>query len=67
MGGINGENKKKQLKLDLPFVKGDQTGYLITDGDEGILSFTEKVLSLSENEKLNVTVKPNGGFVMVVD
>lgn len=60
VAGINGENQPKDLSLDLSFIKG--SGNIITDGDED-LSFIQKNISSQQNTK--VTVKPNGGFVMI--
>ena len=60
VAGINGENQSKDLDLDLSFIKG--SGSIITDGKED-LSFIQNSISAQQNTK--VTVKPNGGFVMV--
>lgn len=60
VAGINGENQSKDLDLDLSFIKG--SGSIITDGNED-LSFIQNSISAQQNTK--VTVKPNGGFVMV--
>ena len=60
VAGINGENQSKDLNLDLSFIKG--SGSIITDGNED-LSFIRNSIYAQQNTK--VTVKPNGGFVMV--
>lgn len=64
VGGINGEDIEKELELELPFVKGSQSANIITDGEEGILSFSQKEVKLNENENYMITLKPHGGFVM---
>ncbi|WP_336065363.1 glycoside hydrolase family 97 catalytic domain-containing protein [Mesoflavibacter sp. CH_XMU1404-2] len=55
--GINGENKPKELQLDLSFIK-DKDGYIITDKNE---TFDKSMI----NSKNLTTIKlqPNGGFV----
>lgn len=60
VAGINGENKAKNLTLDLSFIKGN--GSIITDGKEP-LSFEQTKISAQKNTK--VSVQPNGGFVMI--
>ncbi|MGQ1890934.1 glycoside hydrolase family 97 catalytic domain-containing protein [Thermophagus sp. OGC60D27] len=66
VGAINGQNMGKNLSLRLPFIEGNKNALLITDGNDGILSFEEKEVAIHENEKLNISLKPNGGFVLVV-
>jgi hypothetical protein len=67
VAGINGENLEKVVKLELPFVSGTNKAVMITDGEEGILSFSQEEISLNENQPSKVTIKPNGGFVMVLE
>ncbi|MFP9099179.1 glycoside hydrolase family 97 catalytic domain-containing protein [Flavobacterium sp. RHBU_24] len=55
--GVNGENKPKELNIDLSFIKKD--GYLITDG---ATSLFEK--APVKPGKTAVKLKPYGGFVM---
>jgi alpha-glucosidase len=61
VAGINGENQEKILKLDLSFLTGYE-GMIITDGKEE-LSFTQNIIPAQK--ETNITVMPNGGFVMV--
>ncbi|MES2485186.1 MAG: glycoside hydrolase family 97 catalytic domain-containing protein [Bacteroidota bacterium] len=56
--GINGENKAKELTIDLSFIKSGQ-GFMITDGKA---SKFEK--SDIKPGKTTVAVMPYGGFVM---
>jgi len=59
---INGENTERTISLDLSAFK-KQKGQLITDGTEP-LSFTDQ--SISVNSKKQLIVKPQGGFVIVL-
>ncbi|MBW4361100.1 glycoside hydrolase family 97 protein [Flavobacterium taihuense] len=56
--GINGENKAKEIELDLSFVT-NESGYVILENEKG---FQQQMIS--KNKKLKVTMKPNGGFVV---
>jgi hypothetical protein len=64
VAGINGEPVEKKLTLDLGALAGAKAGQLITDGD-GDQLFTKQDVSLGGDKKLDVTLKPNGGFVVV--
>lgn len=64
IAGINGENTEKKLQLDLSFLD-NKSGTLITDGAEP-LSFTSQSVKVTPGQKLDVTVKGNGGFVIKV-
>ena len=65
VAGINGEAVEKTVSLDLRFAPARGTGFTITDG-EGQL-FERKPVNLRAARKLDVTLKPNGGFVMVLN
>jgi alpha-glucosidase len=65
VAGINGELKEKKWTLDLSFLKGKKA-QLIGDGAED-LSFTTSEKLIPDNGKMMITVKPNGGFVLVVE
>jgi hypothetical protein len=56
--GINGENKAKEIELDLSFVT-NESGYIILENEKGF----EKQM-ITKNKKLKVMMKPNGGFVV---
>lgn len=66
VAGINGEASDKTLTLDLSSVPSAATGHLITDGEAGAL-FTQTPVTLGSDRKLTVKLKPNGGFVLVLD
>ncbi|SFE38393.1 glycoside hydrolase family 97 protein [Thermophagus xiamenensis] len=67
VGGINGENIEKNLALPLPFLQGNKDARLITDGNDGIFSFAKEDIELAEDEKFEISLQPNGGFVLVVE
>ncbi|UGU16402.1 glycoside hydrolase family 97 protein [Sinomicrobium kalidii] len=58
--GINSEDEEKELVVDLSFIQNNE-GYMITDGDTPG-SFTKT--GVSPAEKVSISVKPHGGFVM---
>jgi hypothetical protein len=64
VAGINGEAAEKTITLDLSALPTAATGQLITD-DKGA-AFTQKTVTLTPDRKLTVTLKPNGGFVLVL-
>ncbi|CAN5493408.1 glycoside hydrolase family 97 protein [soil metagenome] len=64
IAGINGEPVAKTVTLDLRELPAATSGRLITDGESG--SFTEETVTLTPDRKLIVTLKPNGGFVLVL-
>ena len=55
--GINGENKAKDIAVDLSFIKKD--GYMITDGTTSLFDKTDV-----KPGKTTIKLKPNGGFIM---
>ena len=55
--GLNGEDKAKDITLDLSFLKKD--GYMITDGNKTLFED-----STVKPGKTTITLKPYGGFVM---
>jgi alpha-glucosidase len=64
VAGINGEAAERTLSLDLgslPTAKG----VLITDGDGDL--FQKRAVELKSNNKLDLTLKANGGFVITFD
>lgn len=65
VAGINATNKAITLPLNLEFAEG-KTGKLITDSDasaKGMTSFVTRDITASS--KNVITIKPNGGFVVV--
>lgn len=65
VAGINGEEVEKKLALDLSFLPVGGAGSLITDGDGQL--FEQQPVKLGAGKKLNVTLKPQGGFVAILD
>jgi hypothetical protein len=67
VAGINGEASPRTLTLDLAElgVRGRVT--LITDGDDGNLSFRRETIDLAADGELSLTLAPRGGFVAVFE
>jgi alpha-glucosidase len=65
LAGINGETTERKLTLDLSKLR-IRSGTLITDGTGGNLSFRQETIRLSSDKKLEVTLPPHGGLVMVL-
>jgi len=63
--GINGEATEKKILLNLDKLPTRGSVRLITDGDGGNLSFRQEKLLIKAGKKLDVTLKPHGGFVIV--
>lgn len=64
IAGANAEQEEKKLTISLPMaVKGTKADYL-HDGKDGQLQ--KSSLVVKDNTKVKVTIKPNGGFVIVI-
>ncbi|HLG39296.1 MAG TPA: glycoside hydrolase family 97 catalytic domain-containing protein [Chitinophagaceae bacterium] len=68
IAGINGENTDKELTLDLSFLK-NKKGRLIASGTDNKdePSFDVKSITIPASGKMNITLKGNDGFVMVIE
>ena len=65
VAGVNAERSPKNWQIDLSFLKGKKL-LLISEGiDE--LSFGQKIISVPQSGKLNLSVTGNGGFVAVTE
>lgn len=64
VAGINSDKESKTVNLDLTALK-IKSGRLISEGTDP-LSFTENYMEIGKG-KANLTMKPNGGFVMVLE
>jgi hypothetical protein len=66
LAGINGENSKKTLSLDLSFLK-NKKGLFISSGltENADPSFERKNIKVPSNGKLPLMLKGNDGFVAV--
>src|SRR5215203_3352860 len=64
IAGINGDSTQKTFDLDLSQFKMKQ-GQLLIDGPENA-SFVEEQLAFPADLKKKITVKANGGFVLVL-
>ncbi|MFT3827699.1 MAG: glycoside hydrolase family 97 catalytic domain-containing protein [Chitinophagaceae bacterium] len=65
VSGINGEAVEKKLALQLGSLKAHKAT-IITDGTQP-LSFTQNTAAVSASGVMNLTVQPNGGFVIVLE
>ena len=61
--GINGEKTERTVTMDLSFLRSKKAN-VITDGDDAG-SFTYKEISLPASGQTTISLKPQGGFVMV--
>lgn len=65
IAGINGEKNEKKISLDLSaFKKSKATLFSDGTGDE---LFSKTVLSTKSQDKCELSLNPNGGFVMVLE
>ena len=64
VAGINGENQDKSVKISLPFINKN-SGVLITDGESN-RTFSKKEISLNDSKSLEIQMKANGGFLMIL-
>lgn len=67
VAGINGEAAERKITINLSELQTRGNGRLIIDGDAGNLSFREQKIDFAKDKKLDITVRPNGGFVIVAD
>jgi hypothetical protein len=67
VAGINGETAERKLTLEMSGLRLRGSGTLIADGDGGNLSFRREAVRLGRERRLEVTLPPRGGFVMVLD
>lgn len=65
IAGINGDATEKKINLDLTSF-GKSKATLFTDGANGEL-FSKTVLNTATQKKTDITMKGNGGFVMVLE
>jgi len=65
VAGINGEAVEKKLTLDLRSIPARGTGFMITDGNGQL--FKQEPVDPRAGKKFNIILKPNGGFVMVLN
>ncbi|MFN3664880.1 MAG: glycoside hydrolase family 97 catalytic domain-containing protein [Sediminibacterium sp.] len=66
IAGINGENKTKDLSLDLSFLKNKKATLICTgDTNQTETSFQSKELSLASGQ-VNISLKANDGFIIII-
>lgn len=64
VAGINGENKEKQISINLSELAINKKAKLITDAYKSG-EFSTQELNIKGNT--NISIKPNGGFVILID
>jgi len=64
VAGINGEATERNLTLDLSSLPSAAEGQLITDGEGE--PFAQRTVKLGAGKKFAVTLKPHGGFVLIL-
>jgi len=64
VAGINGENKEKMMTINLSGLATKGKVKLITDGIN-IAEFSTQEFDVKDQK--SITVRPNGGFVMILD
>ena len=62
VGGFNGHDTPRSVRLNLPFLEGAWSGALIADGED-IRSYTHTTARRGDE----VTMLGNGGFVLIID
>ena len=67
VAGINGEAVERELSLDLSRLGHHDAGTLITDGGGGIFPLRQETVRLGSGARLEITLLPHGGFVLVLD
>ena len=67
VAGINGDPAERELTLDLSRLGHPESATLITDGGGGVLSLRQETVRLDSGSRLDITLPPHGGFVLVVD
>jgi hypothetical protein len=67
VSGINGEPADREVRVDLSGLSAKGSGTLIIDGEGGHLSFRRESVRLTEDGTVRLTMKPHGGFVLLLD
>ena len=62
IAGLNAEKEDKELKLELPMLKGVSKINYYTDNDDGYAVLTE--LKVDSSGTVKVNMKSNGGFIL---
>ncbi|MBC7586750.1 MAG: glycoside hydrolase family 97 catalytic domain-containing protein [Chitinophagaceae bacterium] len=65
VAGLNGEAIAKNLELDLSFISKQITGTIFNDNLNSINNLTAARMDIVAASKNNITLQPNGGFLLV--
>lgn len=66
IAGINGEEIEKTVDIQLPFLDQERSGVLLKDSEQQFEINLEEI-HISSSDQTEITMKPNGGFVMVLE
>lgn len=66
IAGINGEEAEKSVQIQLPFLNQERNGLLLSDSDQQF-EINREDISVSSTDPVEISMKPNGGFVMVLE
>jgi len=64
VAGINGENKEKEIRINLSELTSSSKVILITDANKPAEFSTQE---FNPREQKTISMKPNGGFVILID
>ena len=67
IAGINAERETKSLQISVAELAGVRSGTMITDGAGGNLSFVERPVKMDASQRIDITMQPRGGFVLVME
>ena len=67
VAGINGENKTKNLTLDLSFLKNKKAQIILSGNAAEEPGYNIKNFTIQSDGKTNVVLKGNDGFIIVVE
>jgi alpha-glucosidase len=67
VAGINGERTSREVTLNLAPLGIKRVATAITDGEGGNLSFREQRVELDARQQARMSLRPHGGFVMIVE
>jgi hypothetical protein len=66
IAGINGEEIEKKIKVDLSFLGENNTGIIISDGNDN-RSFRLDSIDCTSKKYIDIDIQKNGGFLLKFD
>jgi hypothetical protein len=67
VAGINGERTSREVTLNFASLGIKRGATAITDGEGGNLSFREQRVELDAKQQASISLRPRGGFVMIME